>query len=70
VSDRPRHDADEPLPEWLLEELLELVEAFDHLRQPARHAAMKRNLSERAHAEFEARVDRHLRVQGEGEGSF
>jgi len=72
VTDRARHDTGEPLPEWLLAELMELAEAFDHLPQGARHAAMKRNMSPRAHAEFAARVDRRMRelAEGEAEGAF
>jgi len=62
-----RQDAGEPLPEWLLAELLELVEAFDHLPKQARRAAMKRNLSRRAHDEFDARVDRRVRELAEDE---
>ena len=63
----PHNAPDEPLPEWLIEELVELAEAFDHLPQRARHDAMKRNMSQRAWDEFDARAERHVRGQGEGE---
>ena len=56
-----RDAANEPLPEWLWEELIELVEAFDHLPQRARRAAMKRNLSPRAHEYFDARAAQRVR---------
>jgi hypothetical protein len=67
VSDRRRPDADEPLPDWLLAELTELAEAFAHLPERARHAALKRNLSPRAHEEFDARVARRVRALTEGD---
>ena len=70
-GERARRDAaSEPLPAWLVEELLELAEAFDHLPRRARHAAMKRNMSRRAWDEFDARVDRRLRELDEREGPF
>ena len=59
-EERAKRD-DEPMPDWLWAELMELVEAFAHLPQPARHVAMKRNLSERAHEYFDARADRRVR---------
>ena len=63
---------DEPLPEWLIEELLELAEAFDHLPKRARHEAMKRNMSRRAWDEFDARAERRVRelAEDEDEGAF
>jgi len=70
VTDRARHDPGEPLPEWLLAELVELAEAFAHLPEQARHAAMKRNLSQHACDEFDARVERRMRELVEGEGAF
>ena len=57
----------EPLPEWLLAELVELAKAFSHLPKPARHDAMKRNMSRRAWDYFTERADRRVRDLGEGE---
>ena len=62
-----RETIDEPLPEWLIAELVELAEAFAHLPERARHEAMKRNMSQRAWDEFDARADRRVRELAEGE---
>jgi hypothetical protein len=55
------------MPEWLWEELIDLVEAFNHLPEGARYGAMVRNLSSRAHAFFDARAERRVRELAEGE---
>ena len=55
------------MPEWLLEELLELAEAFDHLPHQARHEAMRRNMSRRADAYFDARAERRVRQMANDE---
>jgi hypothetical protein len=67
-DDRARHDdLDQPLPEWLWEELIELAVAFDHLSEHARYGAVSRNLSPRAHDYFDQRAARRVQELGEGQ---